>query len=92
MDKSVIFSVAGSGTTTHIIDGLSLDKRLIITFAGNNYANLRQKIVSKFGYLPGKIGLFTYFSFLHPFCYRALLAMRMQTKGHPFQGVIQALG
>lgn len=82
MDKSVIFSVAGSGKTTLLVDALSLEKRfLVVTFTENNFANLRRKIVRKFGYLPGNIGLYTYFSFLHSFCYRPLLAMRMRTKG-----------
>ncbi|OFA05651.1 AAA family ATPase [Duganella sp. HH101] len=82
MGKSIVFSVAGSGKTTLLVDGLSLDKRfLIVTFTDNNFANLRRKIVEKFGYLPGNIGLFTYFTFLHSFCYRPLLAMRMRTKG-----------
>jgi DNA helicase-2/ATP-dependent DNA helicase PcrA len=82
MDKRIIFSVAGSGKTTLLVDRLSLDKRfLVITFTENNFVNLRRKIVGKFGYVPGNIRLFTYFSFLHSFCYRPLLAMQMRTKG-----------
>jgi DNA helicase-2/ATP-dependent DNA helicase PcrA len=82
MDKSVIFSVAGSGKTTLLVDALSLERRfLVVTFTENNFVNLRRKIVGKFGYLPANIGLYTYFSFLHSFCYRPLLAMRMRTKG-----------
>lgn len=82
MDKSIVFSVAGSGKTTLLVDGLNLEKRfLIITFTDNNFHNLRRKILARFGYLPKTIGLYTYFSFLHSFCYRPLLAMKMKTKG-----------
>ena len=82
MGKSIVFSVAGSGKTTLLVNRLSLDKRfLVVTFTEDNFANLRRKIVEKFGYLPENIGLFTYFAFLHSFCYRPLLAMSMKTKG-----------
>jgi DNA helicase-2/ATP-dependent DNA helicase PcrA len=82
MAKSVIFSVAGSGKTTLLVDALCLERRyLVVTFTENNFANLRSKILKKFGYLPINIGLYTYFSFLYSFCYRPILAMRMRTKG-----------
>ena len=82
MDKSVVFAVAGSGKTTRIIDSLTEDRRfLILTFTDNNLANLKRKIVERFGYMPRGIGLFSYFSFLHSFCYRPFFAMEMKTKG-----------
>ena len=82
MGKSVVFAVAGSGKTTRIIESLTADRRhLILTFTDNNLANLRRRIVEKFGYMPRTIGLFSYFSFLHSFCYRPFFAMRMKTKG-----------
>ena len=49
MDKTIIFAVAGSGKTTHIVKGLSTDKRsLIVTYTTGNYDNLRIKISKKF--------------------------------------------
>lgn len=82
MDKSVIFAVAGSGKTTRIIESLTEDRRyLILTFTDNNLANLKCKIIKKFGYMPHGIGVFSYFSFLHSFCYRPFFAMEMKTKG-----------
>jgi superfamily I DNA/RNA helicase len=70
MDKKVVLAVAGSGKTRSIIDKLSLEKRaLIITYTNNNYANLRQRVIEKFGEVPANISLYTYFSFLYSFCY-----------------------
>ena len=49
MDKSVIFAVAGSGKTSHIVENLSLDKNsLIITYTTGNFNNLKRKILEKF--------------------------------------------
>jgi len=49
MDKTIIFAVAGSGKTTHIVNGLSANKRsLIVTYTTGNYDNLRIKISKKF--------------------------------------------
>ena len=70
MDKRVTLAVAGSGKTRTIINKLSLDTRtLIITYTNNNYDNLRQRILEKFGEVPENISLYTYFSFLYTFCY-----------------------
>lgn len=70
MDKRVILAVAGSGKTRVIINELSLDTRtLIVTYTNNNYDNLRQRIIDKFGEIPENISLYTYFSFLYSFCY-----------------------
>ncbi len=82
MDKTVIFAVAGSGKTTHIINQLTLEKRaLIITYTNNNYDNLRRKIIGKWGYFPATIKLVNYYSFLYSFCYRPFLASKHSTKG-----------
>jgi hypothetical protein len=82
MGKSVVFAVAGSGKTRMLIESLSLERKcLILTFTDNNLANLRSRIVQKFGYIPHNIKLATYFSFLNSFCYRPLFAMAMKTKG-----------
>lgn len=85
MDKRVVFAVAGSGKTTRIIAGLDLERRfLLVTYTDNNLATLRRKVFEKFGFIPANITLLTYFTFLHAFCYRPLLAMRMRTKGINF--------
>ena len=67
MDKTVIFAVAGSGKTTHIVNSLSREKRsLIITYTIANYENLYKKIIRKFdGEWPNNITLMRYFTFLY---------------------------
>lgn len=82
MDKRVIFAVAGSGKTTHIINQLNLvNKALIITYTNNNVENLRNSIIEKWGYFPSNIKLLSYFSFLHSFCYKPFLGTTYKTKG-----------
>jgi len=68
--KKLILAVAGSGKTRSIINELSLDKRtLIITYTNNNYENLNERVIEKFGEIPENISIYTYFSFLYSFCY-----------------------
>jgi superfamily I DNA/RNA helicase len=82
MDKRVIFAVAGSGKTTHIINKLTLDKRfLIITYTTNNILTLRNGIIRKFGYFPDNIKLQSYFGFLHSFCFKPILSDKVKSKG-----------
>ncbi|KAB2684759.1 MULTISPECIES: AAA family ATPase [Brucella] len=82
MDKSVIFAVAGAGKTTHLVSSLDEERRfLIITYTQANYNNIRTKIINRFGYLPANIIIFTYFSFLHGFCYKPFLRQRKNTRG-----------
>ena len=83
MDKRIIFAVAGSGKTTHIVNGLSRDKRsLIVTYTNSNLHNLRKKIIQKHdGKWPENVTLMTYFSFLYSFCYKPFLSDRYKTKG-----------
>ena len=83
MDKRVIFAVAGSGKTTHIVNSLSRDKRsLIITYTIANYENLQRKILKKFdGDWPDNIVLMRYFSFLYSFCYKPFLADDVKARG-----------
>lgn len=86
MDKSVVFAVAGSGKTYKIVEELDEVQRvLLVTFTEANRNNLRTRIVGKFGYFPTNICLFTYFSFLHSFCYRPFLLNAKQTKGMTFR-------
>lgn len=82
MDKRVIFAVAGSGKTRHIINQLNLDKRsLIITYTNNNIKNLRDGILRKFEHFPDNITLIPYFTFLYSFCVRPFLSYKLRTKG-----------
>lgn len=83
MDKSVIFAVAGSGKTSHIVENLSLDKNsLIITYTTGNFNNLKRKILEKFNKeWPRNITLMTYFQFLYSFCYKPFLADKVKAKG-----------
>lgn len=82
MDKRVIFAVAGSGKTTHIISQLNLiDNALIVTYTNNNVENIRDAVIKKWGYFPKNIKLLSYFSFLHSFCYKPFLGSKFKTKG-----------
>ncbi|MBK9283050.1 MAG: UvrD-helicase domain-containing protein [Sphingobacteriaceae bacterium] len=82
MDKSVIFAVAGSGKTTHIINQLNLtDPVLIVTYTTSNLDNIRTSILKKFGYFPANIKLLSYFTFIHSFCYKPFLTATYRTKG-----------
>ncbi len=65
MGKEVIFSVAGSGKTSHLIKKLNAKTRtLIIVYTKANYKNILNRITEKFGYIPPNIVCTTYFSFL----------------------------
>lgn len=82
MDKRLILAVAGSGKTKFIIDKLCLEKRhLIITYTINNEINIRERIITKFGFFPVNINLTTYFPFLYKFCYRPSIAYSYRDKG-----------
>lgn len=86
MDKRVIFAVAGAGKTTRIISGLDLERRfLIVTYTDNNLSTLRYKIITKFGFFPKNISLYSYFTFLHSFCFKPFLLFKTKTKGINFQ-------
>ncbi|BFT66211.1 MULTISPECIES: AAA family ATPase [Peptoniphilaceae] len=87
MDKKVIFAVAGSGKTSHIVENLSLNKRsLIITYTTANYDNIKAKILKKFNNeFPSSITLMTYFQFLYSFCYKPFLSDRIKAKGIIFE-------
>jgi DNA helicase-2/ATP-dependent DNA helicase PcrA len=86
MDKSVILAVAGSGKTSRLVESLDDERRfLIVTYTDSNHDNLRTKIIQRFGYFPANIALFTYFRFLHGFCYRPFLRSKKNTKGLTFK-------
>lgn len=82
MDRKLILAVAGSGKSSFIIGRLNLAQRfLLVTYTENNVANLRQKIIRKFGYEPNNITLLSYFQFLIRVCYRPFLKDVYQAKG-----------
>lgn len=82
MAKRVVLAVAGSGKTSTIIDQLNAESRtLIVTYTTNNYLNIKKKIEEKFNYFPKNIRLYTYFTFLHSFCYKPFLYFDLRTKG-----------
>jgi DNA helicase-2/ATP-dependent DNA helicase PcrA len=85
MDKSVILAAAGSGKTSRLVACLDEEQRfLIVTYTELNHDNLRRKIIQRFGYVPANITLYTYFRFLHGFCYRPFLRSEKNTKGVTF--------
>ena len=85
MDKSVVFAVAGSGKTTRLVLALDETRRfLLVTYTEANHANLRAKVIERFGYLPPNISIYTYFRFLHSFCYRPFLRSEKNTFGITF--------
>jgi DNA helicase-2/ATP-dependent DNA helicase PcrA len=86
MDKRVILAVAGSGKTSRLVASLDEEQRfLVITYTELNYDNLRRKIIQRFGYFPANVTLYTYFRFLHGFCYRPFLRSKKNTKGMTFK-------
>jgi DNA helicase II / ATP-dependent DNA helicase PcrA len=86
MDKTVVFAVAGSGKTFTIVEELDANRRfLIVTYTEANKDNLHALIIQKFGHFPANICLYTYFTFLHSFCYRPFLLDVKRTKGITFR-------
>lgn len=82
MDKRVILAVAGSGKTYHIVEQLDEIKRfLLITYTNNNTENLRNAVISKFGYFPNNIKIKSYFNFLYSFCFKPFLSNDFNCKG-----------
>jgi ATP-dependent exoDNAse (exonuclease V) beta subunit len=87
VDKRVIFAVAGSGKTTHIVNSLTTEKRsLIITYTTSNYSNIAEKIAKKFhGKWPENITLMSYFQFLYRFCYKPFLSDSVRARGMVYE-------
>jgi|TARA_R110001606_G_scaffold11354_2_gene49034 DNA helicase-2/ATP-dependent DNA helicase PcrA len=85
MDKRVIFAVAGAGKTSTIIDSINEDSRcLIVTYTDNNTEQLKNRIISKFGGIPSRVRVYSYFTFLYSFCYRPICGYKVKTKGINF--------
>lgn len=82
MDKRVVFAVAGSGKTSSIIDLLENDSRcLIVTYTDNNTQHLKSRVIRKFGNIPERIRIYSYFAFLYSFCFRPICGYEWNTKG-----------
>lgn len=86
MDKRVVFAVAGSGKTSHIINDLKTDsKTLILTYTENNLLNIKNRILQKFGKIPVGIKVYSYFQFLYSFCFRPLYGHELKSNGINWQ-------
>lgn len=82
MDKCLMLAVAGSGKTTFLINLLNTENRfLLVTYTRNNHEHLRRSIIKKFGYIPEKIKVLTFFQFLYSFCFRPFCGFKMKTRG-----------
>jgi DNA helicase-2/ATP-dependent DNA helicase PcrA len=85
MDKRVVFAVAGSGKTSSIIDSLENDSRcLIVTYTDNNTRHVKNRVIERFGEIPGGIRIYSYFTFLYSFCFRPICGYELKTKGINF--------
>lgn len=85
MDKRVVFAVAGSGKTSSIIDSLENNSRcLIVTYTDNNTRHLKNRVIEKFGEIPGGVRIYSYFTFLYSFCFRPICGYELKTKGINF--------
>lgn len=86
MDKTVVFAVAGSGKTRKIVNRLEKGGRcLVLTYTENNHADIRRRVIERFGCVPETVTIQTYFSFLNRFCYRPLLFMALRSQGVSFK-------
>jgi len=66
-NNTLIIASAGSGKTSHLVEGAlrkSTESVLITTYTEANEREIRNKIVSKKGYVPSNITIQTWFSFL----------------------------
>lgn len=70
MANILMLAVAGAGKTTYLVNQLNEDERfLIVTYTINNVANIRRKIIRRFGYFPANITLLSYYRFLYHECF-----------------------
>ncbi|MDM7857429.1 DNA helicase UvrD [Thiopseudomonas acetoxidans] len=85
MDKRVVLAVAGAGKTTYIIDQLKENSRaLLITYTDNNTRNIKNRIISKYGYIPEGIKILSYFTFIYSYCLKPLCGYELNLKGINF--------
>lgn len=85
MGKEVVFAVAGSGKTTRVVEELGAGRRgLVFTYTEENADTLRRKIITRYGRVPPGVKVMTYFTFLHSFCFRPLIGLKMPNRGLGF--------
>lgn len=85
MDKRLVLAVAGAGKTSSILDRIEVGTRvLVITHTHNAEAELRRRVLRKFGCMPPHVSISTYFSFLYRFCYRPILHPDVCARGMSF--------
>lgn len=85
MGKKVVFAVAGSGKTTRVVEELAAERRcLVFTYTEENADTLRRKIIARYGRVPPGVKVMTYFTFLHSFCFRPLIGLKMPNRGLGF--------
>lgn len=85
MGKKVVFAVAGSGKTTRIVEELGAGRRcLVFTYTDENADTLKRKIIAKYGRVPPGVKVMTYFTFLHSFCFRPLIGLKLASRGLGF--------
>lgn len=82
MDNVIMLAVAGAGKTTHLVNKLNeVERFLIVTYTINNVANLRRKIIRRFGYFPSNITLLSYYGFLYHICFLPFAMIDLKPKG-----------
>ena len=82
MDNRLILAVAGAGKTSFLLDKINTSERfLIVTYTIENYNSIRTAILSKFGFIPQKVYLYTYFQFLFHFCYKPIYSDKYNATG-----------
>ena len=85
MGKTVVFAVAGSGKTTRIVEEIGSGRRcLVFTYTEENARTLRRKITLCYGGMPMGVTVMTYFTFLHTFCFRPIMGLKMRNRGLGF--------
>lgn len=85
MDKRVVFAVAGAGKTSTIINAIEEDSRaLIVTYTDNNTAQIKKRILAKFGEIPKGVRIYSYFTFLYSFCFRPIYGFEIGVRGITF--------
>lgn len=88
MGKEVVFAVAGSGKTTRIVEELGTGRRcLVFTYTEENAATLQRKIIARYGRIPPGVKVMTYFTFLHSFCFRPLIGLKLSNRGLGFSNL-----
>lgn len=81
-DKKLTLAVAGSGKTTKLINQLNLEESFfIVTYTITNSNLIRERIITRYGFLPNNIEVFTYFNFLYSFCVKPFLLFKYNLKG-----------